>query len=151
MNVTRLIVAAVFLLAANAADARWVVQIGAFSDEPSAQFLDEASQLGETRIESRPQRGDVAVVVGPWMDITEARAALPNILAKYPDAFIRRQTASDTIPTSVQIPDQSVASSTSRQLSLEEQRNVVLLDGKPHYKLGDTFTPIDEYLRRKNP
>ena len=81
-----------------------------------------------------------------------------------PDAYIRRlsSVAENTKAGAVQpavegqgVAPVAIANAGSdaavllNQLPADERRNVVMLDGRLHYKDGDRFTPLAEYLSNR--
>ena len=140
------------------AQARWTIQIGAFSGDFDRSFSAAASMVGDVREEQRDD-GSVAVVVGQWNRVAEAREPLATLSVDYPDAFIRASDPSATPvalttststgrPTKTRTEISTSDNGLLNQLSADERANVVLLDGSLHYKSGNTFTPLREWMNR---
>ena len=144
-------------LVTHTAHARWTIQIGAFGSDFDRSFSAAASVIGEVR-EERRDDGSVAVVVGQWNRVADARDSLAALSVNYPDAFIRASNpgaATGASASSTRSAARTRDSGTPRdsellnQLSADERANVVLLDGALHYKSGDTFTPLREWMNQR--
>jgi hypothetical protein len=151
------------------AEDSWVVQVGAYSAKPNGQmnaFMEElrALQNDGPVLSSVNERGLNVLSIGPFTDRTDAQAALYNVQTLAPDAYIRRVSSDpqDTVQGPAQpVPaDQGVApvavanagsdaAALLNQLPADERRNVVMLDGRLHYKDGERFTPLVEYLSNR--
>ena len=139
---------------AASSHANWVVQVGAFTREPDPNFLTRAEALGPAYLQNRSD-GTIAVNIGPWEDRDMAERQLVDIQNEFSDAFIKRYRGTGGAAISAAGPSApSTAQSAGndellKSLSIEERVNVVLLDGRLHYKDGDTFIPLEEYLRNR--
>ncbi|MEM8745048.1 MAG: SPOR domain-containing protein [Pseudomonadota bacterium] len=153
---------ALFLTCAVSADS-FDVQIGAFRN-PDATNIKLPASVGELRRTSGPG-GLTRFVVGPYDSRAAAATALATLKsAGFDGAFIRTsESSTGTVQVnastrgSLSTPssetrgqsDKDPATGISQsdldrlmKLSEEERRDVVLLDGKLHRKVGDEFIPL---------
>ncbi len=72
---------------------RWAIQVGAFLDLEAAQRLSEAlpaSRVADVAVEERSDAVLLRVRWGDFPTAAAARAALPEIARRHPDAFVVR-------------------------------------------------------------
>ncbi len=130
--------------------AEFSVQIGAYGKPDLADRV-TAAEIDEVYTH-RDATGLTRILVGHYGSTGAARSALEALKTLgYHDAFITRSRAvapSRPAPHGT-VPEADVAGASSRwsHLSAELREKVVLLDGRPHIKEGDTFTPLEAYLR----
>ncbi|MGI9326040.1 MAG: SPOR domain-containing protein [Pseudomonadales bacterium] len=150
-----------FAAAASAAEP-FTIQIGAFKT-PNETYSLPARTVGEIYATQRG-KGIVALSVGRFADVDEATAALAQISQHYPSAYVRHahpqaQLHSDnkapatanktplptTTPADVADQQQPLETELLSTLTDDERKHVVYLDGKLHYKQGNTFVPLAQY------
>ncbi|MEM7081565.1 MAG: SPOR domain-containing protein [Pseudomonadota bacterium] len=118
------------------------VQIGAFRNPNPAVTV--SPDIGELR-HTVGNDGLTRVLVGPYASKSDANRARDALRAAgFGQAYIRTaSTAAAVIPSSTShvddvMPDPDAM--TADDMELEGER--VMLDGKPHRKVGDRFIPI---------
>ncbi len=147
-----------FSATANAAEL-FTIQIGAFKT-PNDTYSVPARAVGEIYATER-SNGVTALSVGRFADVDAASAALAQISRHYPSAYVRRAhpeaqlrnapaTASKaplppTTQTQAANPQQPLETELLSSLTDDERKHVVYLDGKLHYKQGDSFVPLAQY------
>ena len=152
---TRLFIALCFLLGTSAGYAEslqgtWVVQVGAYSKGISDEDHARLSRYGNVLVQDRNALSIVSV--GPYSSRAEAENLLPQIRQVATDAYVRSTRGATTRTT--QRPRASRPSKTSDDSLLSQvpanlRGNVVRLDGELHYKQGDVFTPLGQYLKNR--
>jgi hypothetical protein len=129
--------------------ADYTVQIGAYA-KPELADGTAAANVAEVYTRENSS-GLTRVLVGRFSTHANARAALEALTAAgYNDAFITRSP--DGAPIVADTRDLARVSTSKgpdmrwSHLSEALRAKLVLLDGEPHIKDGDTFTPLDQYL-----
>ncbi len=132
------------------------VQVGAYRSL-SDSTLEQASALGSV---TKVSAGELTtVVIGQFESYESALQALDNIKANgFADAFVRRLPHSEPAPSDVShagdyeshshggVEHVHLPSDIEQRLArmTEEQRkDIVILDGKLHRKVGEQFIPLD--------
>jgi hypothetical protein len=149
--VRALVIAAVFVSSFAYADS-FDVQIGAFRN-PDVARISFPDEIGELRSTSGPD-GLTRFVVGPFGTRAEAERARDQLQgAGYSGAFIRSSgerrvvvQQSYSVSDSYSASDSQAEVQRDTQVSTSEMSDqegeVVMLDGRPHRKVGDQFFPI---------
>lgn len=119
------------------------VQIGAFK-RPDASALNLPAGVGQLR-SILGDDGLTRFVVGPFTSRAAADDARDQLRAAgYPGAFVR--TGATQAPPLQERPATFVAEDrpVSAPVDMEEQGELVTLDGKLHRKIGSRFIPVEE-------
>ena len=108
------------------------VQIAAHA-KPEIARVDEARQIGQVYTTARPG-GLTAFVVGRYENVDDARMVRAQLREiGFKDAFIVHVEVTGTASSDQPLPGAGVAAG---------EGELVLLDGQPHRKIGDVFTPV---------
>jgi len=108
------------------------VQIAAYA-QPEVARVDKARKIGQVYTTSRPG-GLTAFIVGRYETVDEARMARAQLREiGFEDAFIARIEGTETASIDQPLPTPGAAPG---------EGQLVLLDGQPHWKNEDVFTPV---------
>ena len=151
-----LVAMAGLLLISGSAHAEYSVQIGAFK-EPAPSFTAAAEKVGKL-YRSKSPTGLTRLQVGRFATKKEASIARTALLgAGYEGAFVVEKgvslrAATDAARTSnttrtYSAPRTAPAADPMAGVPADLRDRVVILDGRLHVVEGETFTPLDRYLR----
>lgn len=142
----------VLAIVSASTSADYTVQIGAY-ERPELANHESAASVAKVYT-LKASSGLTRIMVGRFDSSADAQSALDALKAGgYRDAFITRSNGSVSEMSAVQ-PARSRRSGSARtdrnwnHLSSELRAKLVILDGRPHIKEGDRFTPLEQHLRQ---
>lgn len=149
------ILLAALLVLSNAVAADFTIQIGAYQNL-SDNIIQRAESLGSVKTSSVGKL--TRVTIGSYASRESAAQDLARVKASgFDGAFVRTAVSSSTAAVVAQQashydthshgPDTHVHLPNSIQrkldeIDIEDRENVVILDGKLHRKVGDSFVPL---------
>lgn len=136
-------------VAGSSALAEYTVQVGAYA-RPDLANSTTAATVAKVYTRQTAS-GLTRILVGRFESGAQAKVALQALRAAgYRDAFVTRTrdgvSLESNTPAIARKSSGAVGLAQWNHLSADLRAKLVLLDGRPHIKEGDTFTPLQRYL-----